>query len=82
MINGLPEKFGNRLDEIAGKHNKDLNIKVVAPPGRHYSPWIGGSIIGSLSCFMGKVLSRKMYQELGPKAIHERYINPVDSIEG
>ena len=81
MINGLPEKFGNRLDEIAGKHHKDLDIKVVASPERLYSPWIGGSIVGSLSCFMGKVLSRKMYQELGPKAIHERCINPVDSIQ-
>eukprot|EP01084_Bolivina_argentea_P283777 486108_1 len=38
-------------------------IKVIAPPERHFSPWIGGSILCCLTTFETKWISKKDYQK-------------------
>ena len=53
------------------KEFKDLNgdrvrVKVVAPPERNYSVWIGGSILASLSSFQQLWVSEDEYEECGP----------------
>ncbi|MCE2155689.1 actin, cytoplasmic 2, partial [Streptococcus thermophilus] len=37
--------------EITGLSPSTIKVKIVAPPERKYSVWIGGSILGSLSTF-------------------------------
>merc|ERR1712088_1295164 len=37
---------------------KDLKIKIIAPPERKYSVWIGGSILASLSTFQQMWISK------------------------
>ncbi|WP_443696474.1 hypothetical protein [Pseudomonas sp.] len=43
-----------------------MKIKVVAPPERKYSVWIGGSILASLSTFQAMWITRKDYDGVGP----------------
>merc|ERR1712079_758230 len=43
-----------------------MKIKVVAPPERKYSVWIGGSILSSLSTFQQIWISKGEYAESGP----------------
>jgi actin-related protein len=82
-ISGLPDLLKEHLDKIVNEHHKGSKVKVVAPPDRSYSPWIGGSIVGSLSCYMNTLLiSKEEYQDHGSKIIHSRCINPKDSIQG
>ena len=81
MIPGLPERLTNGLEEIVSKRHRGLMVKTVASPERKYFPWIGGSILGSLSCFIDSMyLTREMYQEHGSQYIHKLCINPINSI--
>jgi len=69
MFPGLPERL-NR--EIAGKaHIK--RFKVVAPPERTYSTWIGGSILGSLTYYSQKCITKREYEEAGNAVIHSKF---------
>ena len=48
---------------------ENVEIRIVAPPERRYSVWIGGSILSSLKTFQRLWVSRKEYQEQGPGVI-------------
>ncbi|ELP87062.1 actin, putative [Entamoeba invadens IP1] len=43
-----------------------MKIKVIAPPERKYSVWIGGSILASLSTFQNMWITKKEYDGSGP----------------
>ena len=47
-------------------------VKVIAPPERKYSVWIGGSILGSLSTFQQMWFSKEEYDESGPSIVHRK----------
>ena len=47
-------------------------VKVVAPPERKYSVWIGGSILASLSTFQQMWISKSEYDESGPSIVHRK----------
>jgi actin-related protein len=49
-----------------------MGIKVVAPPERKYSAWIGGSILASLSTFPDIWISKAEYDESGPAIVHRK----------
>merc|ERR1739849_1315 len=60
--------------QIADRMNKEITnlapstmtIKIVAPPERKYSVWIGGSILASLSTFEEMWVTKDEYDESGP----------------
>merc|ERR1711874_901096 len=47
-----------------------IKIKIIAPPERKYSVWIGGSILASLSTFQQMWISKQEYDECGPSIVH------------
>ena len=47
-------------------------IKVLAPPERLYSVWLGGSILASLSTFQTMWITKQEYDENGPNIIHRK----------
>ena len=53
-----------------------LQIKIVAPPERKYSVWIGGSILASLSTFQNLWCSKQEYDESGPGIVHRSAYSP------
>ena len=50
------------------KHSRQ--VKIVAPPERKYSVWIGGSILASLSTFQNLWCTKQEYDESGPAIVH------------
>jgi len=48
MFTGISERVSKEIVSLAPT---TMKIKVVAPPERKYSVWIGGSILSSLSTF-------------------------------
>merc|ERR1711978_498060 len=46
--------------------------KIVAPPERKYSVWIGGSILSSLSTFQYMWIQKDEYDESGPQIVHRK----------
>lgn len=49
-----------------------VKVKVIAPPERMYSVWVGGSILASLSSFQEMWVSKEEYDEFGPTAVHRK----------
>ena len=58
--------------EIVALAPSTMKIKVVAPPERKYSVWIGGSILASLSTFQQMWISKSEYDEAGPSIVHRK----------
>ena len=69
MFTGLPERLQKELTNLAPNAVK---VKVVAPPERKYSVWIGGSILSSLSTFATMWIAKSEYDESGPSIVHSK----------
>ncbi|KAF8377172.1 hypothetical protein HHK36_030545 [Tetracentron sinense] len=69
MLPGIADRM---CKEIAALAPSSMRIKVVAPPERKYSVWIGGSILASLSTFQEKWISKEEYDESGPSIVHQK----------
>ena len=64
--------FGGRLQiECAKRHNFGT-VKVVSPPERGISTWIGGSILASLSTFDSMWITREEFDDAGPMIVHRK----------
>ena len=58
--------------EITALAPPTMKIKIIAPPERKYSVWIGGSILASLSTFQQMWISKQEYDESGPSVVHRK----------
>merc|ERR1711944_381577 len=58
--------------ELTALAPSTMKIKVVAPPERKYSVWIGGSILSSLCTFQQMWISKGEYDESGPTIVHRK----------
>ncbi|XP_022093295.1 actin-5-like [Acanthaster planci] len=69
MFPGLGDRMQRELTTLAPN---TMKVKVVAPPERKYSVWIGGSILSSLSTFQQMWISKQEYDEMGPGIVHRK----------
>merc|ERR1712226_1478768 len=69
MYQGIAERLTKEMTALAPA---TMKIKVVAPPERKYSVWIGGSILASLSTFQQMWISKPEYDESGPSIVHRK----------
>jgi actin beta/gamma 1 len=69
MYPGIGERLTKELTALAPS---TMKVKVIAPPERKYSVWIGGSILASLSTFQQMWISKSEYDESGPSIVHRK----------
>jgi actin-related protein len=69
MFPGIAERLHKELTALAPP---TIKVKVVAPPERKYSVWIGGSILSSLSTFQQMWITKDEYNESGPSIVHRK----------
>ena len=69
MFPGIAERMTKEITALAPS---TMKIKIVAPPERKYSVWIGGSILASLSTFQQMWISKAEYDESGPSIVHRK----------
>ncbi|GBG88972.1 hypothetical protein CBR_g48582 [Chara braunii] len=69
MFPGIADRMSK---EITAAAPAAVKIKVVAPPERKYSVWIGGSILASLSTFQQMWISKQEFEESGPPIVHRK----------
>jgi len=69
MYEGMAERMTKEMKELAPS---TMKIKIIAPPERKYSVWIGGSILASLSTFENMWISKSEYDESGPSIVHRK----------
>ena len=69
MYGGL----GDRMQtEVQALSPPTMKVKIVAPPERKFSVWIGGSILANLSTFQQMWISREEFDEAGPGIVHRK----------
>lgn len=69
MFEGIADRVNKEITALAPN---TMTVKVVAPPERKYSVWIGGSILASLSTFQQMWISKDEYEESGPSIVHRK----------
>lgn len=69
MLRGYCERMTSELLAIAPP---GTTVKVIAPPERRSSTWLGGSVIASLSLYDKCSTSKAEYKEYGANAIHRK----------
>jgi len=69
MFPGIADRMQKELMALSPT---SMKIKIVAPPERKYSVWIGGSILASLSTFQNLWCSKQEYDESGPGIVHRK----------
>ncbi|XP_052188621.1 actin-100-like isoform X2 [Diospyros lotus] len=69
MFLGMADRMSKEISALAPG---TLKIKVVAPPERKYSVWMGGSILASLSSFQQMWITKAEYDESGASIVHRK----------
>ncbi len=69
MFPGIADRMQKELTALAPP---TMKIKIIAPPERKYSVWIGGSILASLATFGQMWISKEEYDESGPAIVHRK----------
>ncbi|XP_038559276.1 actin-3-like isoform X1 [Micropterus salmoides] len=69
MYPGITDRMQKEITALAPP---TMKIKIIAPPERKYSVWIGGSILASLSTFQQMWISKQEYDESGPSIVHRQ----------
>jgi actin beta/gamma 1 len=73
MFPGIADRLQK---ELAAMSPASMKVKIIAPPERKYSVWIGGSILASLSTFQNLWVSKQEYDESGPGIVHRsKFLN-------
>jgi len=69
MYDGIGDRLTKELTALAPAA---IKVKVVTPPERKYSVWIGGSILSSLSTFQQMWITKEEYDDSGPSIVHRK----------
>merc|ERR1711975_161840 len=69
MYPGIADRMQKEITALAPS---TIKTKIIAPPERKYSVWIGGSILASLSTFQQMWISKQEYDECGPSIVHRK----------
>ena len=69
MFPQIDERLTKELTALVAS---SVKVKIVAPPERKYSVWIGGSILSSLSTFAEMWITKDEYDESGPGIVHRK----------
>ena len=67
MFAGMTERMQMELISLAPPTTR---IRIIAPPDRKYSTWIGGSIFAGLSQFQDSTVSKQEYKDYGTEIIN------------
>ena len=69
MFPGINDRLSNELNKLLPDNTW---ARVIAPPERKYSVWIGGSILSSLNTFEQNWITKDEYEECGPGIVHRK----------
>jgi len=69
MYPGIQDRLHKEMVALAPP---TMAIKVVAPPERKYSVWIGGSILSSLATFQSMWITKEEFEDAGPGIVHRK----------
>jgi len=69
MFPGFADRMQKELSDLA----PTTTLKIISPPERKFSAWIGGSVLASLPCcFYRFWISKEEYDDSGPAIVHRK----------
>ena len=71
MFKGILERMHKEMKALAPD---SMTVKIIAPPQRKYSAWIGGSVVSSMSGFSKFMITKAEYDETGPTIVHRKCV--------
>ena len=69
MYQGIADRMQKEITALAPS---TMKIRIIAPPERKYSAYIGGNILSSLSTFQCMCVSKEEYDESGASIVHRK----------
>ncbi|XP_065180807.1 actin, plasmodial isoform-like [Sycon ciliatum] len=72
MYPGIADRMQKEISALAPS---SMKVKIIAPPERKYSAWIGGSILASLRTFQPMWICKEDYNEFGPSIVNRKCIS-------
>jgi len=69
MFTGLEQRLQAEVGKLAPS---SVKTRVIAPPERKYSVWMGGSILSGLSSFQDMWITKDEYEEAGQSIVHRK----------
>jgi len=69
MFAGIAERLEKEITALAPP---TMTVKIIAPPERKYSVWIGGSILSALGTFQSMWITKAEYDDAGPSIVHRK----------
>ena len=69
LFSGIADRMQKEITALAPP---TMKIKIIAPPERKYSVWIGGSILASLSTFQQMWIRKSEYDDSGSSIVHRK----------
>ncbi|WKY03534.1 hypothetical protein Q1695_004918 [Nippostrongylus brasiliensis] len=69
MYPGITDRMKKEVAKLAPSM---VRVKIMAPPERKYSVWIGGSVLASLSTFQRMWITKQEYDEIGNTIVHRK----------
>ena len=69
LFPGMDKRIINEMQKLT---SNGTNIKVIAPPERKHSAWIGGAILSNLSSFLNMSLIKEEYDECGASIVNRK----------
>lgn len=69
MFNGIADRLQHEISQLC---LNNITVKIISPPERKYSVWIGGSILSTLSTFQNMWINKSEYEEEGPSIVHRK----------
>lgn len=69
LFSGFQQRLKREIIELAPVKTP---VEVEHTKERMYSSWIGGSIVGNMDTFQYLCISRKEYEEMGSKIVHDK----------
>ena len=72
MYAGVADRMSKEITALAPA---SMKVKIIAPPERKYSVWIGGSILSSLSTFQQMWISKHGVRSMGREIDHSTLVS-------
>lgn len=69
MFPGMNERLTLEIQKLTPD---GVDVRIISPPERKYSVWIGGSILASLNTFQDNWITKYEYDESGPSIVHRK----------
>ncbi len=69
MFRNLEDRMEKEIKALAPE---SMTIKIITPPDRKYTAWIGGSMLALMSTFQHKWILKQEYDESGPSIVHRK----------